>query len=266
VRADDFPYFDSPTPIGLAHRGGALHPDNVDLENSLAAFRTAVSMGYRYLETDVHATADGVLLAFHDSSLDRVTDATGLISDLPYAAVREARIGGTEPIPTVDELLEEFPHARVNIDVKAAGAVGPLIEAVQRHGAVGRVCVGSFSRSRLRTVRRALGPGLATAAGQVGVAAMRFSPLTLSRWIRTASPVLQVPTHASLRGRRVTVVTPALVRRVHALGKHLHVWTIDDEEEMHRLLDLGVDGLVSDRIDTLATVLAERGAPLRPPG
>jgi len=262
VRAADFSYLDASTPIGLAHRGGALHADNLDLENTLAAFRTAVRLGYRYLETDVHATADGHLLAFHDTHLDRVTDSTGAVAELPYAAVREARINGTEEIPLLTHLLEEFPDTRINIDVKAPGAVEPLVRTIREHNAVDRVCVGSFSERRLRAVRRALGPGLATAAGQVGVAALRFAPALVSRWLRTPSPVLQIPPQHVVRGRRVTLVTRGLVDRAHRHGKHLHVWTIDDRDEMHRLLDLGVDGIVSDRIDTLAEVLAERGGTL----
>jgi glycerophosphoryl diester phosphodiesterase len=262
VRAADFPYLDVPTPIGLAHRGGALHADNLDRENTLAAFRTAVRLGYRYLETDVHATSDGRVLAFHDARHDRVTDATGVIADLPYAAVREARVGGTEEIPLLDHLLEEFPLARINVDVKAAGAIGPLAETIRAHQAIDRVCVGSFSDQRLRAVRRVLGPRLATAAGPRGVAALRFAPRALSRWMHDRAPVLQVPTHHTVAGRRVELVTPGLVETVHRLGKHLHVWTVDDADEMHRLLDLGVDGLVSDRIDVLAAVLAERGHPL----
>jgi glycerophosphoryl diester phosphodiesterase len=202
------------------------------------------------------------VLAFHDARLDRVTDATGVIADLPYAAVREARVGGTEEIPLLDHLLEEFPLARINVDVKAAGAIGPLAETIRAHQAIDRVCVGSFSDQRLRAVRRVLGPRLATAAGPRGVAALRFAPRALSRWMHDRAPVLQVPTHHTVAGRRVELVTPGLVETVHRLGKHLHVWTVDDADEMHRLLDLGVDGLVSDRIDVLAAVLAERGHPL----
>jgi glycerophosphoryl diester phosphodiesterase len=262
VRASDYPYFDGPGPIGLAHRGGAKLAANLDLENTITAFRAAVAMGYQYLETDVHATADGHLLAFHDAALDRVTDGTGLIAQLPYAAVREARINGSETIPLLSELLEEFPDARINIDVKAAGAIVPLARTIREHNAVTRVCVGSFSEQRLRAVRRLVGPSLATAAGAVGVAAMRFAPQTIARLLRTPSPVLQIPTEHVVRGRRLTLVTPKFVQRVHAQGKHLHVWTVDDESEMHRLFDLGVDGIVSDRIDTLAQVLAARGVPL----
>lgn len=261
MRASDFPYFDAPGPIGLAHRGGAKLPANLRLENTMAAFREAVRLGYRYLETDVHATSDGTLLAFHDLRLDRVTSGTGRIARLTYAQVREALIDGTEEIPLLAHLLEEFPDARINIDVKAPGAIEPLARVILDHNAIERVCVGSFSDRRLRAVRRLLGPRLATAAGPTEVASLRFVPDRLAAWLRSPAPVLQVPT-GLLGGRRLDLVTPALVERVHAMGKHVHVWTIDDEAEMHRLFDLGVDGIVSDRIDTLAQVLAERGVPL----
>ncbi|GAB3447780.1 glycerophosphodiester phosphodiesterase [Phycicoccus ginsengisoli] len=262
MRAADFAYFDAPTPVGLAHRGGAKLAENVRLENTLAAFRRAVDLGYRYLETDVHATADGVLLAFHDAVLDRVTDRSGRIADLPWSEVRSARIDGTEPIPLLSDLLEELPTTRLNIDVKAPGAIAPLAEVIRRHDAVDRVCVGSFSDRRLRAVRRLVGPRLATSAGPAEVAALRFAPSRVSSWLRSPAAALQVPTGHVVGGRRVELVTPELLERAHGLGKHVHVWTVDDASEMHRLFDLGVDGIVSDRIDTLALVLAERGVPL----
>ena len=139
--AADYPYF-APPPIGLAHRGGAEYPPNVGVENTLAAFGRAVELGYRYLETDVHASADGVLVAFHDERLDRVTDRAGAIAELPWAQIREARIGGREPVPTLEQILETFPATRVNIDIKAAGAIAPLWETIRRHAAYDRVCVG----------------------------------------------------------------------------------------------------------------------------
>ncbi|GAA2168706.1 glycerophosphodiester phosphodiesterase family protein [Pedococcus bigeumensis] len=262
MRAADFAYFDAPTPIGLAHRGGARVGADLHLENTLSAFREAVQMGYRYLETDVHATSDGTLLAFHDLRLDRVTDQHGLVAKLTYAAVRAARIHGTEPIPLLSDLLEEFPETRINVDVKAPGAIAPLAEVIRRHRAIDRVCVASFSDRRLRAVRRLVGPRLATSTGPAEVAALRLAPQRVASWLRSPAAVLQIPVGAVLAGRRLDLVTPALVERVHAMGKHVHVWTINDAAEMHRLFDLGVDGIVSDRIDTLADVLAERGVPL----
>ncbi|WP_371814221.1 glycerophosphodiester phosphodiesterase family protein [Phycicoccus sp. HDW14] len=176
MRADAFAYLSTPRPLALAHRGGAKLPENVGFENTLAAFGRAVALGYRYLETDVHATSDGQVVAFHDTSLDRTTDGTGAITRLPWAQVREARVGGVEPVPLLTELLEAFPHSRINIDVKADDALAPTLEVIRAHGATERVCIGSFSPRRVRAARRALGPGVATAAGQVGTGLLRFSP------------------------------------------------------------------------------------------
>ena len=150
MRASDFAYLDAPTPVALAHRGGAAYEPNRGVENTMAAFRRAVEMGYRYLETDVHATKDGQLVAFHDTVLDRVSDVSGAVEDLPYNALREVRIGGTEPIPLLGELFEAFPGVRVNIDIKADGALEPTVREVLAHDAHDRVCIGSFSPRRLR--------------------------------------------------------------------------------------------------------------------
>jgi glycerophosphoryl diester phosphodiesterase len=268
VRAADFTYLSSPGPLALAHRGGAGLPENVGFENTLAAFGRAVDLGYRYLETDVHATSDGQVVAFHDAALDRATDGTGAIARLPWSRVREARVGGVEPVPLLTELLEAFPHANVNIDIKADTALAPTLEVIRAHDATERVCIGSFSPRRVRAARRALGPGVATAAGQVGTALLRFSPALVSRLLHTPAPVLQIPAEHRVRGRTVTLVTPGLVRRAHGLGKQVHVWFHDwsreDAEEFHRLLDLGVDGIVADRIDVLGEVFADRGHPLTP--
>ena len=261
--ASAFAYFDAPTPIGLAHRGGAGFEPNVGRENTVAAFRRAVDMGYLYLETDVHATSDGRLVAFHDDVLDRVTDGNGALAGLPWSDVEQARTHAGDAVPLMDELFETFPDARFNIDIKAPGAIAPLVEVIRRHDAIDRVCIGSFSDERLRAARRLLGPRLATSAGPAGVAGMRLLPGLISRLIHSPAQALQIPVDRDVRGRNITLVTPALLRTAHATGKQVHVWTIDDAEEMHRLLDLGVDGIVTDRIDTLRDVLEERGTPLR---
>ncbi|MER5638801.1 glycerophosphodiester phosphodiesterase [Kitasatospora sp. NPDC002227] len=249
------PFLDHPGPLAFAHRGGDLgHP-----ENSLAAFEAAVALGYRYLETDVHATADGVLVAFHDSRLDRVTDRTGAVAELPWEAVRQARIGGTEPVPLFEDLLGAFPSARFNVDVKAAPAVGPLVEAVRRADAWDRVCVGGFSDRRLAAVRAAAGPRLATSLGPREVARLRLrslaGPLLPARRTPYAGLCAQVPE----RQNGVRVVDRAFVRAAHQLGLQVHVWTVDDATRIRALLDLGVDGIMADRIDILRDVLDERG-------
>ncbi|MEZ0580485.1 glycerophosphodiester phosphodiesterase [Nocardioides sp. MH1] len=243
--------------IAFAHRGGAYHPEIEGLENTLAAFRHAAALGYRYLETDVHVTADGALLAFHDDVLDRVTDKMGAIRDLTLAEIREARIGGREEIPTFDQLLDAFPDARFNIDIKSDGAVAALASTVRERDLWDRVLVGSFAPARIREFRRLTDGRVPTAAHPWEIAAFRLLPSA-----RLAALVggrgfqaFQVPR----RRRRITIVTPGLVRRAHAAGKHVHVWTIDDADQMHELLDLGVDGLFTDRTDVLKDVLVARG-------
>lgn len=265
-RASDYAYLDHDGPIALAHRGGTLYGPNQGIENSLTAFRNAIELGYRYLETDVHATVDGEVVAFHDSLLDRVTDGTGEISTLEYAELSEARIGGTEPIPTLAELLEALPEARFNIDIKADNALEPTLAVLREHDALDRVLIASFSDRRIKRVRQLLGPQVATSAGQNETTIERLLPRAPRR-ILTPAPALQVPARHRIRGRLMHIPTRAFVEGAHRLGKHVHVWfhDWDDEtpEELHRLLDLGVDGIVSDRIDVLADVLAERGRPLK---
>ncbi|MEQ9642024.1 MAG: glycerophosphodiester phosphodiesterase [Alphaproteobacteria bacterium] len=223
-------------------------------ENTMAAFAHAVELGYRYVETDVHATADGVLLAFHDDKLDRVTDRVGVIAELPYAEVKLARVDGTHPIPTFDELLNAWPDLRLNIDPKADNAEGPLIEALQRADALDRICIGSFSGARLGRLRAALGPGLCTSMGPWDVARLRFASWGLPTG-RFAANCAQVPE----KGYGIHLPDRAFVRAAHARGLKVHVWTINDEASMRRLLDVGVDGIVSDETKLLKRVLQERG-------
>jgi glycerophosphoryl diester phosphodiesterase len=240
-------FLDSPTPIAFAHRGGASDAP----ENSMAAFQHAVDLGYRYLETDAHVTADGVVLAFHDHELDRVTDRRGRIAELPWSEVSRARIDGREPIPRLDELLEAFPDTCVNIDAKDDAVVGPMAEVVARAGAVERVCVASFVDRRV-TELRALLPGVVSSLGSRGVARLVAGPA--GRPARLVGDCVQVPPSA----RGVPLVTRSFLARCHRLGLPVHVWTIDDPDEMRRLLDLGVDGLMTDRPAVLRDVLRER--------
>lgn len=243
--------------LAFAHRGGAFHPELEGLENTLAAFRHAVDLGYAYLETDVHATRDGVLLAFHDAVLDRVTGSTGTVAQMGYDEVAGALIGGREQIPVLADLLERFPTTRFNIDIKSEHAIEPLVALIRRRGDQDRVCVAAFSETRLRDFRRRMGPTVATAVGPAAAAWTRLAPTAgmARRVIRSPGVALQVP-H---RRGQVTVVTAELVRRAHDAGRHVHVWTVDDPEEMHHLLDLGVDGVMTDRTDVLREVLLDRG-------
>lgn len=257
MRAADFPYFDGPF-IALAHRGGADYAPNHGRENTLHAFRNAVALGYTHVETDVHATADGVLIAFHDDRLDRVTDRTGLIADLTWEQISRARIGGQDPIPRLADVLSEFPTTNFNIDAKSDAAVDLLADTIEQFGVHERVCVGSFSVSRLRRLRERLGPRVASSVNSFGIGYNRFVPV-LPRFVPAGGEAFQMPVRHRLFGKEVTVLTPTLIERAHRHGQQVHVWTINDPDEMNRLIDLGVDGLVTDRIDTLADVLRQRG-------
>jgi glycerophosphoryl diester phosphodiesterase len=241
----------------FAHRGGALHPDLVGLENTLLAFRHAHHLGFRHLETDVHLTADGVLVAFHDTVLDRVTDGRGRVGDATLAELRAARVGGREQVPTLVELLDALPDAVLNVDLKDARAVAPLARLLAVRGDEHRVVVGSFSARRLRRFRRIGGNRVATSAHAAEVAAYRLLPSArLARLLTRGRPVaLQVPERVG----PLRVVTSGLVRRAHAAGLEVHVWVVDDEPGMRRLAALGVDGVMTDRTDILADVMRDLG-------
>ncbi|MEU2549903.1 glycerophosphodiester phosphodiesterase [Streptomyces roseolus] len=246
------PYLDHPSPLPFAHRGGTAD----GLENTAAAFRRAAAAGYRYFETDVHTTADGVLVAFHDATLDRVTDTAGRIRDLPWAAVREARVAGKEPLPLFEDLLQEFPEARWNVDLKTESALAPLVDLISRTDAWDRVLVSSFTEARIARAQRLAGPRLATSYGVTGVAALRLRSLGLPAPLRAGAVAAQVPeTQGGVR-----VVDRRFVRAVHARGLQVHVWTVNDPERMESLLDLGVDGIMTDHLETLREVLIARGA------
>lgn len=255
--AADYAYFDRPF-IAMAHRGGALLAANLERENTRHAFTEAAALGYDYFETDVHVTADGVLVAFHDDRLDRVTDRPGLIAERTWGEIAAARIGGRDSIPTLAELLETFPDHRFNIDIKAPGAIEPLARTINHHRAHDRVCVGSFGVDRILAFRRLMGTQVPTSVAGPGVAWTRFVP-GLPRLLNDAGVVFQMPIDWEIAGRRVRLLTRELVDRAHAAGKLVHVWTIDDPDTMHELIDLGVDGLISDRIDILKEVCLERG-------
>jgi glycerophosphoryl diester phosphodiesterase len=229
----------------------------VGIENTRAAFQNAVDLGYVYLETDVHTSRDDVVYAFHDIELTRMTGMVSAFRDLDAGAIDAIRVGGREPIPRLAELLEAFPDARFNIDVKADDAVEPTLDVLRTAGALDRVCLASFSDARLRRLRAGV-PGVPTAFSPGELGRLRYGPTrrAQSTGLRRGGACVQVPFR---RRRGLTIVTPGFVRRAHALGLPVHVWTIDDPAEMRYLLDIGVDGLMSDRVDVLRDVLRQRG-------
>ncbi|MDQ1289015.1 MAG: glycerophosphoryl diester phosphodiesterase [Actinomycetota bacterium] len=227
----------------------------------MRAFEAAVRLGVPFLETDVRVTSDGVLVAFHDARLDRVTDRRGVVSRLTWQQVRQARIGGVEPIPRLEDVLAAWPEVRVNVDLKSWGAVDPFVSAVRRTGARERVVVASFGdRRRSAAVSRlgvdgavAWSPGVATIVWAMTSSGWGCFEGRLAAGLRGAG-CLQVP--VSVGG--VRVVTRRLVRAVHAAGAQVHVWTVDDRVVMEELMDLGVDAVVTNRSDLALEVVARR--------
>jgi glycerophosphoryl diester phosphodiesterase len=286
-------FLDAPGPLAFAHRGGAAHAP----ENSWRAFEHAVGLGYRYLETDLQATADGVLVAFHDKTLTRVCGRDGRVSRLSHAELSAARIDGTEPIPVLEDLLTAWPDVRFNLDVKDVPAIAPLPEVLRRTNAWDRVCVVSFSASRLRATRRAIGRPVCMAASPLDTAMVRFrgphgrhdkrgpgrgqGPVTglepsggsramgsggLPPGRRSAPPGQHWPLTDWLTRNGVSCVqvpasmaTPSFIGRSHALGLQVHAWTVNDQPTMQRLLDLGIDGIMTDETVGLREVLTARG-------
>jgi glycerophosphoryl diester phosphodiesterase len=257
-------FFGTSTPIAFAHRGGGGEAP----ENTLPAFEAAVAMGFRYLETDVQVTSDGVLLAFHDSSLDRLTDRVGRICELSLAEVREADAGYafspdggvTFPfrgagvvVPTLEELLSRWDEVYLNIDAKADDTVAPLVGLVKRMDAFNRVCIGSFSDRRVARIRALAGGRICSSMGQVA-AVMAYVASRTGRMPRFHADCLQVPQ----RWRRFRI-DRRFVNAAHHAGLPVHIWTVDDEAEMAFLLDIGVDGIMTDRPRILKRVLEARG-------
>lgn len=253
------PYLDGPFPRAFAHRGWHIG-DLAGMENSLAAFRRAAAEGYRYLETDVQATRDGVVVVHHDATLDRTTDGSGVIGRLDWATVRTARVAGREPVCRLDELLEELPEALVNIDVKSDAAVLPVLEVLRRTDTWHRVCLASFSEARLQRLRREAGPRLLTSMGAMSAAALRVRSVLPAGTARFQRPIRGGLAQLPVRRHGITLVDRAVLRYAHRHGWEVHVWTVDRAQDMARLLDLGVDGLVTDRPEVLRDVLRARRA------
>ena len=246
---------DRPEPIALAHRG--FSPDGY--ENTLTAFRAAADLGISYLETDVRTSRDGVLMAFHDETVDRISGgAAGKISQLTSRELNDVLVAGSERIPTFEELLVQWPDMRLNVDVKDAPGAKLLAALIEKYSAHDRVLVASFSDlRRLNTLRRLHRPAASSAGTALTALLWVLAPLGAARLLSRLGrfQCVQVPVSFGL----LRVVTPSFLRRCHRAGVQVHVWTINDEDTMNRLLDMGVDGIVSDRSDLLVKILKDRG-------
>ncbi|SHG09288.1 glycerophosphoryl diester phosphodiesterase [Jatrophihabitans endophyticus] len=241
-------YRDRPGPLAVAHRGGA----GLAAENTLAAFARSYALGVRYLETDVRCTADGQLVAFHDARLERVTSARGWVRSRTMAELATLAVRGGGPIVALDDVLAAFPDACLTVDVKDPAAVPALARLLHDTGAAARVCVAGARGTWLRALADRVGPQLSTALSW-----RELAHLAASRPPRTygAAAFAHVPLHVG----RVPVFRRDLLARAHDAGVRVLVWTVDDPVTMHRLLDDGVDGIITDRPDVLREVLIARG-------
>lgn len=234
----------------------------------MLAFEGAVGLGYRYLETDLHLSADGVLVTFHDDTLERTTNGAGPVSKHTLAELKALDAGyrfdpvhhfphrGTGVgIPTFAEVVEAFPEAVFTLDLKEPGLEQALADSIVELGIEDRVIVGSFKDRRTRRFRKIAGEHVATSSATYETARMVLSSKA-GRPVNIRADALQVP----IRAKGITVVDRKLVEGAHALGKLVHVWTVNDPDEMAELLDLGVDGIITDRPDLLADLMNERGS------
>jgi glycerophosphoryl diester phosphodiesterase len=250
-------------PVAIAHRGSrVLWPENTD-----TSFLGAYEMGYRHFETDLHLTADGVLVCFHDPTVDRTTEASGRVEDFTLAELQSLDAGyrhGTSDgyafrdsgarVPTLEWLLTMFPDVSVVVDLKCDGLARPLAELVSDLDAHDRLIVGSFSEARIGEIRQLTDMRVPVSCGPT-LARLWVLASRVGRGAGGDIAALQLP--ARLRG--VRVVDEKLVGAAHGAGLQVHVWTVNQTAEMNRFLDMGVDGLITDRPDRLKDVMIERG-------
>ena len=251
------------SPVAIAHRGSrVLWPENTD-----TSFQGAYDLGYRHFETDLHLTADGVIVCFHDPTVDRTTEASGRVENMTLEQLQSLDAGhrhwtadgftfrdSGSRVPTLEWLLKTFPDTSVVVDMKSDGLAEPLVALIDDLEAHGRLIVGSFSDLRLTRFREISGGRVATSVGPT-LARMWVLASRVGRGAGGDAAALQLPTH--MRG--VRVVDRRLVAAAHDAGLQVHVWTVNHPVEMARLLGIGVDGLITDRPDLLKELLVERG-------
>lgn len=263
ILAEVRPYFDDTPPLAVAHRGSRL----LWPENTMEAFQGAVDLGYRYLETDLHVTSDGVLVAFHDDTLDRTTDGSGAVNSVSWDELSRLdagynfaphegfpRRGRGVTVPRLDEVMGAFPGVRLTLDLKQAGFEEALADFLREVGLEDRVIVGSFSGRRLHRFRRASGGRVATSAGPAETLAL-WSAARFGRTLNTKADALQIPDEFAF----INLADGKLLAAAEAGGLQVHVWTVNDPAQMSALLDVGVHAIITDRPDTLKQLLQERG-------
>lgn len=243
------PFFEGFQFFGFIHRGGAEEAT----ENTLEAFQHSADMGFMFMETDIQGTKDGEVVIFHDHDLSRMADINKEIKELTYKEIKQIELVGGGRIPSLNELLTSFPNLRFNIDFKTFNTIEKGVEIIKENKAISRVCLASFSSSRLKKIRKLAGPDCCSSMSQLEVV------YQLIKSINLPSPQVngfcaQVPT--SQWG--IPIVTRRFIDYAHKKNKFVHVWTIDTESEMEKLIELGVDGLMTDRPSVLYRVMKKK--------
>ena len=244
------PFFQDYSFYGFVHRGG----DEVETENTLEAFKYSSDLGFVYIETDVQATKDGKVVIFHDSNLKRLAGINKKVHELTLEEIRSIDLLEGGKIPLLSEALELFPELRFNIDIKTEDALNETIKIAKDMTAFNRICLASFSSTRLERIRKIAGPEACTSSGQMEIFKMMCKSVGLPAK-NTPGHCAQVP--VSQWG--VPVITKKFIKTAKDLNKLVHVWTIDDQETMNELIDLGVDGLMTDKPSILKKTLIARG-------
>jgi glycerophosphoryl diester phosphodiesterase len=246
-------YLSSPLPRVFAHRGLAIDAP----ENTLLAFAKALALGVGYLETDVHASSDGVAMISHDPDLTRMTGRDVRIDQLTAAELQRIDLGQGQGFSTLAAAIDAFPETRFNIDIKAMGAAAPTVSTIKKANASRRVMIGSFSNERRLAVVREL-PDVATSVSPPNVVAAAYAAAVgataLVRRAVRGSDALQIP--EKILG--VSTVSRRAISTFHAAGVEVHIWTVNDAASIERLLDAGVDGIMSDRADIAMDVVTRR--------
>ena len=233
----------------------------------MEAFSRTVGLGYRWIETDIHVTADGVVVCLHDPTLERTTNGEGEVTRLPWREVRELDAGYTHDadrgfpfrgrgvrIPSLEEVATAFPDLRMVLELKADHTEEPLLRLIRRLRLGDRVIIGSFSDARLARMRELSNGEIATSTGEKEVARL-VRAAWVGRRAHTRNAALQIPPRSGL----TPLVTRRTVKAYHRMGLQVHVWTINQPARMERLLDRGVDGIMTDRPDLLKEVFIKRG-------
>jgi glycerophosphoryl diester phosphodiesterase len=271
------PFFQGYKFFGFVHRGG----DEKKTENTLEAFQYSSDLGFVFMETDVQSTSDGRVVIFHDADLKRIAGIDKKIKDLTFDEVTNIDLINGGKIPSLEETLFSFPNLRFNIDIKTNSAVEESIKIIKSQEALTRVCLASFSNKRIRRIRKLAGSQACTSMSQLEVVNAIFHVLAenlgsginlrrkmrgdeayfKSKWMRTTIPFNGIPDCAQVPVGQwgIPIVTQSFIRIMNLLGKFVHVWTIDEPEEMNRLIDLGVDGLMTDKPSILKSTLIDRG-------